>query len=71
MPAFRIRYTLLGGHVHCVLSATDEAGETFARCGDFVVRRGREFKAMVEAMRGVQFVAEDAADPTGAMRDGF
>lgn len=69
MTGFRIRYTVLGGHVHCVLSATDAAGETWARCGDFVVQRGREFTAMVEAMRGVQFVAEDAADPTGAMRD--
>lgn len=42
---FRITYKILGGHVHCRLNVQSEAA-TPAKCGDFVVRRGNEFKIL-------------------------
>jgi len=49
MTIFRVRFQVQGGHVHCRLFAAAQRGVTFAKCGDFVVRKGAEFRDFVAA----------------------
>lgn len=44
--------TVAGDHVHCVLFVANGPNQTFANCGDFVVRRGEEFKSLKAAFPG-------------------
>lgn len=59
---FRVRFATQGGHVHCRLFVAKAEGQTFAKCGDFVVRKGPEFAACMAAMAGVQFLADGCDD---------
>lgn len=43
MNVFRIWFEVAGGHVHCRLFCAPRPDHTFAKCGDFVVRKGPEF----------------------------
>jgi hypothetical protein len=47
----RIRYKILGGHVHCRVFTGLEHGHTFAKCGDLVFTL-EEWKAKVQADLG-------------------
>lgn len=53
---FRVRFHVGGGHVHCQLYVRTGEHGTFANSGNFVVRRGAEFKALMNALGGVEFV---------------
>ena len=55
---YRVRFKVAGGHVHCALFSALALNQTFAKCGDFVVARGTEFKALMRDLSGVQFVGE-------------
>jgi hypothetical protein len=58
MTTFRIRFGIAGGHVHCRLFA-GVPGQTFANCGEFVVRKGEEFSALVKAFSRADFIGDD------------
>ncbi len=66
---FKIKHEKLGGHIHCALFAAKEPNQTYAKCGDLVVRE-EEFAPMQRAMVGVYFqeAGRDAAahDPSPA-----
>lgn len=53
---FRVRFEVAGGHVHCALFCAPRPNTTFAKCGDFTVRRGEEFVALMDAMAKIEFV---------------
>lgn len=53
---FRVRFEVAGGHVHCALFAAQALNMTFAKCGDFTVRKGLEFRELVIAFGGAQFL---------------
>jgi hypothetical protein len=57
---FRIHFTVAGGHVHCRLFLAPAPNRTFAKCGDFTVRRGPEFVALMAAF-DADFVGDDPA----------
>lgn len=54
---YRVRFTIAGGHVHCHLFYGEE-GKTFAKCGDFVTRRGAEFRDLVDSF-SADFIGDD------------
>lgn len=56
---FRVRYKIKGGHTHCSLFSAKQPNTTFANCGNFVIRND-EFKELVIAMSGIQFL-DDAS----------
>lgn len=51
---FKVIYHLAGGHYHCSLFSAARADTTFAKCGDFVIRKD-EFDPLRNAMSGVAF----------------
>lgn len=56
---FRVRHRTLGRHVHCSLFVAPRPGQTFAKCGDFIVDIN-EMMALRLAMQRVEFIDEDA-----------
>jgi len=54
---FRVRFDVAGGHVHCSLFCAPRSDHTFAKCGDFVVRKGPEFVDLMHAFQHVEFKA--------------
>ncbi len=56
---WRIRFKVLGSHVHCGLFVAPEANQTFAKCGDFVVRVGLEFESLARAFSGADLISDD------------
>jgi len=56
---YRIRFNVTGTHVHCRLFYAKEPRTTFAKCGDFTVRRGVEFRDLIETFVHVEFVGDD------------
>ena len=56
---YRIKFSIGGGHVHCSLFVSQSPNHTFAKCGDFCVRRGEEFVALLRDMNGVAFIGID------------
>ena len=59
MSVYRVRFKVAGGHVHCRLFCAKHPNQTYAKCGDFTVRRGEEMAALVAAFSGAEFVDED------------
>lgn len=59
---FRVRFKIAGGHIHCSLFCAPAPNMTWAKCGDFVVRKGPEFEALLRVMGGVEFVGETQSD---------
>lgn len=59
MTLFRVRFAVAGAHVHCRLFAAPAANQTFAKCGDFVTRRGAEFRDLLAAAQYIEFVGDD------------
>lgn len=55
MSAFKVRFEIAGGHVHCRLFVAKEPGMTYASCGTFVVDRGRQFIDLFRAFQHVEF----------------
>lgn len=53
---WRVKFDVHGGHVHCNLFAAKQLNMTFAKCGDFTVRRGEEFASLLRAFAGAQFI---------------
>jgi hypothetical protein len=53
---FRVRFSPAGEHVLCRLFVAPGPNQTFAPCGEFTVRRGAEFKALVHSFNEVEFV---------------
>lgn len=56
MNVFRVRFEIRGGHVHCALFCAPRPDHTFAKCGDFVVRKGPEFRDLLDAFSKAEFV---------------
>jgi hypothetical protein len=56
---FRIRFRTHGHHVRCRLFIASLPDRAFAYCGEFTVRDGEEFDALMEALKA-EFVSEDA-----------
>jgi len=54
----RIRYKILGGHVHCRLLTSKSMGHTFAKCGDLVFSI-EEWNLVRGILTGVQFMEEE------------
>jgi len=59
MSVFRVRWQQLGGHVHCRLFCAKHPNQTYAKCGEFVVREGEEFESLRAQFSGAHFLAED------------
>lgn len=57
-PICRVRFSVAGVHVHCRLFCAPRPNTTFAKCGDFTVRRGKEFAALLAAFDGADFLAD-------------
>lgn len=53
---YRIRFTIAGGHIHCALFYAPASNQTFAKCGEFIIRKGAEFEALLRSMSGVDFI---------------
>jgi hypothetical protein len=70
MTVWRVRFDVQGGHVHCGLFAAKGPNMTFAKCGDFVVRRGEEFSSLLRTMPGADFIGvEGGSGITAACND--
>lgn len=61
MMTFRVRFAVKGDHVHCRLFVAPHPTGTYAKCGDFVVRRGTEFRGLRERFQAY-FVGESEED---------
>lgn len=60
---FRIRFSIQGGHVHCRLfEAPNRIDVTWAKCGDFTVRKGPEFRDLLGAFAKTDFLGETDDD---------
>lgn len=58
---FRIYFhRTTGGHVRCRLFVAPGEDRTFAMCGEFTVREGEEFTALLKAF-SADFIGEDEA----------
>lgn len=56
---FRIRFSVAGDHVHCRLfSQKCGVVSDYQLLGQFVVRRGGEFKSLVRSFQGTQFIPD-------------
>lgn len=58
---WRVRFSIAGGHVHCSLFCATAPNHTFAKCGDFVVRKGDEFSSLVRAF-AADFIGNSEAE---------
>jgi hypothetical protein len=56
---FRVRFEIGGHHVHCRLFIAKAENQTFAKCGEFVVRKGDEFRDLLASFKGAQFIGDD------------
>lgn len=60
---FRVRFKIAGWshgqHVHCCLFCAEGPDRTFAKCGDFVVRKGNEFRDLLGAFSKAEFIGDD------------
>ncbi len=56
---FRVRFSIAGGHVHCRLFCAPRPDVTFAKCGDFVVCKGDEFRDLVDAFKKADFIGDE------------
>ena len=61
---FRVRFATRGGHIHCRLFVAEAQNMTFAKCGDFVVNKGEEFRDLLEAFSRAEFIP-DEGETTG------
>lgn len=64
MIEWRVRYEVLGDHVHCRLFCAPLADRTFAFCGKFVVGTN-EFEDLQCAFPGAEFIE----DKTGGVHE--
>lgn len=62
MMNWRIRYEVLGGHVHCKLFCAPMANRTFALCGEFVVGTA-ELEDLQNAFPGAEFIGDINVQP--------
>ncbi len=62
---WRVRFIIGGGHVHCTLYTAKSPNQTFAKCGDFVVSKGDEFKSLLEAFSGADFIGNGSGTGEG------
>lgn len=46
---FRIKFERTGAHVRCLVYVAPGENRTFAPCGEFTVREGKEFTALKRA----------------------
>lgn len=54
---YRIRFSVSGGDVTCSLHVLPGRGSvTSWQCGVFTIRRGSEFRALMDACSGIEFV---------------
>lgn len=53
--SFRIRYSLLGGHVHCDVFVAKDPQLTHAKSGTLVFDRGAEFRDFVHNFKQADF----------------
>jgi hypothetical protein len=58
---WRVRFEIMGGHVHCRLFCAPAANETAAKCGEFVVRKGAEFVSLMQSFQGAAFIGDNPA----------
>jgi hypothetical protein len=66
---FRVRFAIKGGHVHCRLfSSRNLRSPAWAKCGDFCVTKGREFRDLDYAFRA-EMVGETDADTVAKASD--
>lgn len=57
---FRVRFAIQGGHVHCRLfEAPNRIDVTWAKCGEFTVRKGTEFRDLMGSFAKAEFLGED------------
>lgn len=64
---FRVRFSIQGGHVHCRLfEAPNRPDPTWAKCGDFCVRKGTEFRDLMASFDKAEFLGETSTDGTVA-----
>ena len=61
MNVFKVLFETQGGHVHCSLFCAPRPDHTYAKCGDFVVRRGPEFVDLMWAFKNAAFQAREGA----------
>lgn len=59
---WRVKFNIGGGHVHCRLFCAAAENHTFAKCGEFCVRKGAEFVSLLRVMGGVQFIGDNDRD---------
>lgn len=62
MMAWRIRYEVMGDHVHCRLFCAPAGNRTFAVCGEFVVRT-QELPDLQQAFAGAEFIGDIHVQP--------
>ena len=71
---WRIKFSLAPNdmHVHCQLFCAKQQKQstTYAKCGDFVVRRGEEFASLLRAFSGAEFVGDGSLGITAACNEG-
>lgn len=56
---WKVKFDIRGGHVHCSLFCAPEKNQTYAKCGDFVVRTDAEFASLTQAFAGADFIEND------------
>ncbi len=59
---WRVRFAIRGGHVHCRLFSTNNPKGTWAKCGDFVTRKGAEFRDLLAGFQAAEFIPEDGEE---------
>jgi hypothetical protein len=52
---FKVRFEVLGGHVHCDVFVGKAYNQTFANCGHLVIDRGQQWTAFEAAFAGAEF----------------
>lgn len=68
MMSWRIRYEVMGAHVHCRLFRAPLANRTYALCGEFVVGT-EEFEDLKNACPGAEFIGDIHVQPKGAEQE--
>lgn len=65
MMAWKVRYEVRGGHIHCALFVAPLAQRTFAYCGEFVVS-SLELADLQNAFPGAEFIEGKKLEPVHA-----
>jgi hypothetical protein len=62
MRTFRVRWRVLGGHIHCRVFSAENPSGTFAKLGDLIMdeRDWNSFRDQIGG--GWQLVSEDQSD---------